>query len=158
MMMIILIYRLLASPPRPPSLGPQPPWPPLGPPPAPPFFPPSSGRFLEPYQWPTAQPRPPPSLKLKGFIGVPPVPSVPPLSSSDYILLGPPTRSVSPAPTPLTPAAPPLSPLAYTPSNNLYGSQTQTLTREKEEIKNAVKKNLIIISMNCPMILQNLNW
>ena len=29
-----------------------------------------------------------------------------------------------------------------TPSNILYGSQTPTLTREKEEIKNAVQKEL----------------
>ena len=56
--------------------------------------------------------------------------------------MGPSARSVSPAPRPLTPAAPPLSPLAFAPSNNLYGSQTQTLTREKEEIKNVVQKDL----------------
>ena len=71
------------SPPRPPSLGPQPPRPPLGPPPAPPFFPPPTRRFLEPFQRPTAQPRAPPPLKPKGFIGIPPVPSAPPLSPSD---------------------------------------------------------------------------
>ena len=56
--------------------------------------------------------------------------------------MGPIAQSVSPAPRPLTPAAAPLSPLAFTSSNNLYGSQTQTLTREKEEIKNAVQKDL----------------
>ena len=56
--------------------------------------------------------------------------------------MGPSAQSVSPAPRPLTPAAAPLSPLAFTPSNNLYGSQTQTLTREKEEIQNAVQKDL----------------
>ena len=49
---------------------------------------------------------------------------------------------MSPAPRPLTPAAPPLSPLPFTPLNNLCGSQTQTLTREKEEIKNPVQKEL----------------
>ena len=47
------------SPSRPPSLGPQPPRPPLGPLPATPFFPPLSARFLEPFQRPTAPPRPP---------------------------------------------------------------------------------------------------
>ena len=66
------------SPPRPPSLGPQPPRRPLGPPLVPPFFPPPSARFLEPFQRPTAQPRPPPPLESKGFIGIPPAPSAPP--------------------------------------------------------------------------------
>ena len=56
--------------------------------------------------------------------------------------MGPPAQSVSPEPRPLTPTAPPLSPLAFTPSNNFYSSQTQALTREKEEIKNAVQKEL----------------
>ena len=37
-------------PPRPPSLGPQPPRPPLGPSPEPTLFPLPSGRFLEPFQ------------------------------------------------------------------------------------------------------------
>ena len=121
-------------------LGSQPPRPPLGPPPAPSFFPPLSGRYLEPLQQSTAQPRPPPPppLKLNGFIGVPPAPSAPPLSPNDYFLLGAFARSVSPAPRPFTATAPPLSP----PSNNLYGSQTQLLTREKEEIKYAVQKEL----------------
>ena len=95
------------SPPRPPSLGPQPPRRPLGPPLVPPFFPPPSARFLEPFQRPTAQPRPPPPLESKGFIGIPPAPSAPPLSPDDYFLLGPSAWSVSPAPRPLTPAAPP---------------------------------------------------
>ena len=49
---------------------------------------------------------------------------------------------MSPAPRPFTPTAPPLSPLPFTPSNNLCGSQTQTLTKEKEEIKNPVQKEL----------------
>ena len=49
-------------------------------------------------------------------------------------------RSVSPTPRPLTPTTPPFSPLAFTPSNNLYGSQRQTTTRGKKEIKNAVQK------------------
>ena len=56
--------------------------------------------------------------------------------------MGPSARSVSPAPRLLTPTAPPLLPLSFTPSNNLYGSQTQTLLRENEEIKNAVQKEL----------------
>ena len=129
-------------PPRPPSLGPQPPRPPLGPSPEPPLFPLPSGRFLEPFQWPTAQPRPPPPLKPKGFIGIPPAPSTPPLWPRDYFLLWPSAQSVSPAPRPLTPTTPPLSPLPFTPWNNLYGSRTQTLTREKEEIKNPVQKEL----------------
>ena len=81
------------SPPGPPSLESQPPRPLLGPPPAPPFFPPPSARFLEPFQ-PTAEPRPPPPLNPKGFIGIPPAPSAPPLSPSDYFLLGPSARSV----------------------------------------------------------------
>ena len=85
----------------PPSPPPQPPpsfsqRPPLGPPPAPPFVPPPSGRFLEPFQR-----------------------SQPPLSPSDYHLLGPSSN---------------------TPSNNWYG--TQTLTREREEIKDGVQKEL----------------
>ena len=50
---------------------------------------------------------------------------------------------MSPTTRLLTPTAPPLSPpSALTPSNNLYGSQTQKLTREKEEIKNAVQIEL----------------
>ena len=65
------------SPPRPPSLGPQPPRRPLGPP------------LVPPFQRPTAQPRPPPPLESKGFIGIPPAPSAPPLSPDDYFLLGP---------------------------------------------------------------------
>ena len=109
---------------------------------APPFFLPPSGRFLEPFQWPTAQPRPPPPLKPKGFIGIPPAPSTPSLWPRDYFLLWPSAQSVSPAPRPLTPTTPPLSPLPFTPWNNLYGSRTQTLTREKEEIKNPVQKEL----------------
>ena len=56
--------------------------------------------------------------------------------------MGSPARSVSSAPRPFTPIAPPFSPLAFTHSNNLYGSETQTSTREKEEIKNAVQKKL----------------
>ena len=73
-----------------------------------------------------------------GFIDIPPALSAPSLSPSDYFLLRQSAQPVSPAPRPLTPTAPPLSPPEFTPSNNLYGSQTQTLTREKEEIKNAV--------------------
>ena len=130
------------SPPRPPSSGPQPPRPQLGPSPATPFCPPPSVKFLEPFQQPTAQPRRTPPLKPKGFIGIPPAPSTPPLSPSDSFLLGPSARSVSPTTRLLTPTAPPLSPPPLTPSNNLYGSQTQTLTREKEEMKNAVQIKL----------------
>ena len=33
-------------------------------------------------------------------------------------------------------------PPKFTPTNNLFGSQTQTLTREKEEIKDEVQKEL----------------
>ena len=71
------------SPPRPPSLGSQPPQPPLGPPSTSPFFPPPSGRFLELFQQPSAQPRPPPPIKPKDFIGIPPAPSAPLVSPSD---------------------------------------------------------------------------
>ena len=98
----------------PPSPPPQPSFsqrPPLGPPPAPPFVPPPSGRFLEPFQRSQPPPRP------NNFIGIPPAPSAPPLSPSDYHLLGPSSN---------------------TPSNNWYG--TQTLTREREEIKDGVQK------------------
>ena len=130
------------SPPRSPPLGTQHPRVPLGPPPAPPLFPPPLGRFLEPSQPPTAQPRPSPPLKPKGFIYVPPTPSAPPLSPGGYIFLGPSGQSVLPAPRPLIPTAPPRSSVAFIPSNNLYGSQKQTLAREKEEIKNAVQKEL----------------
>ena len=56
------------SPPRPPSSASQPPQPPLGPQPAPSLFPPPSARFLEPFQQPIAEPRPPPPLKPKCFI------------------------------------------------------------------------------------------
>ena len=96
------------SPARLPSLGPQHPWQPLGPPPANLFVPPPSGRFLELLQQPTAQPRHPPPLKPKSFIDIPLAPSAPPLSASDYFLLGPSARSVSPPPGPLAPTAPPL--------------------------------------------------
>ena len=130
-----------SSPPGPPSLGPQHPQP-LGPPAAPPVFPPPSERFLEPSQQPTAQPRPLPPLNLKGSIGAPSAPSAPPLSPSDYFLLEPSAWLVSTAPRPLTPTAPPLSRLEFILSNNLYGCQTQTLTREKEEIKNTAQKEL----------------
>ena len=96
----------ISSPPSPP---PQPPPSfsrqlPSGPPPAPPFVPPPSGRFLEPFQPPQPPPRP------NNFISIPPAPSAPPLSPDDYNLLGPSSN--------------------FTPLNNLYGSQTQTLTRE----------------------------
>ena len=111
------------SPPGPPSLESQPPRPPLGPPPAPPFFPPPSARFLEPFQ-PTAEPRPPPPLNPKGFIGIPPAPSAPPLSPSDYFLLGPSARSVYQHINYLPPTAPPLSTQAFTLSNSLYDSLT----------------------------------
>ena len=76
---------------------------PLGPPPAPPFFPHPSRRFLEPFQQPTLRPRPPPPRKRKGLIGILPALSAPPLSPTDYFLLGPSARSVSPGPRPLTP-------------------------------------------------------
>ena len=110
------------SPPRPLSLGLQSPRLPLGPPAAPSLFQPPSGRFLEPFQQPTTQPRPPPPVKPKGFISISPASSGPPLSPNDYFLLGPSARPVSRAPPPPTLTAPPLSPLAFTPLNNLYGS------------------------------------
>ena len=134
-------FNLLPPPslPPPPSLGSQPPRPPLGPLPAPPFFPPPSERFVEHFQQSSAQTRPPSLLKPKGFIVIPPETSAPPLSPSDYFLLGPSAGSVSPAPGPLMPT---ISTLAFTPLNNLYGSQTQTLTREKEKTKNTVQKEL----------------
>ena len=97
----------------PPSAPPQPPpsfsWQlPSGPPPAPPFVSPPSGRFLEPFQPPQPSPRP------NNFIDIPLAPSAPPIPPDDYNLLGPSSN--------------------FTPSNNLYGSQTQTVTREREEI------------------------
>ena len=93
------------------------------------IVPPPSERVLQPFEQPTAQRKPSLPHKLKGFVGIPPVPSTPPLSPCDYFLLAQSARSVSPAPRPLTPTVPPLSSLAFTPSNNLYGSKT----REKEE-------------------------
>ena len=112
------------SPPRPPSLRPQPPRSPLGSPPAPPFFPPPSGRFLKTFQQPAAQPRLPPALKPEGFFAIPPAPSAPPLSPSDYFLLGPSARSVYQHINYLPPTAPPLSTQAFTLSNSLYDSLT----------------------------------
>ena len=87
-----------------------------GPPPPPPFVPSPSGSFLEPFQ----QLQPPPMPH--NFIGIPPAPSVRPLSLNDYNRLGP-----SPN---------------FTTSNSWYGSQTQTLTREREETKNSEQKEL----------------
>lgn len=54
-------------------------------------------------------------------MAIPSAPSAPPLPPSDYRLLGPPSK---------------------TPSNNLCGPQTQTLSREKEEVKDAVQKEI----------------
>lgn len=54
-------------------------------------------------------------------MAIPPAPSAPPLPPSDYRLLGPPSK---------------------TPSNNLCGPQAQTLSREKEEVKDAVQKEI----------------
>ena len=54
-------------------------------------------------------------------MAIPPAPSAPPLPPSDYRLLGPPSK---------------------TPSNNLCGPQTQTLSREKEELKDVVQKEI----------------
>ena len=117
----------------PPSPPPQPPpffsrQLPLGPPLAPAFVPPPSGWFLEPFKLPQPPPWP------NNFISILPAPSAPPLPPDynhiwsyiviidDYNLLGPSSN--------------------FTPSNNLFGSQTQTLTREREEIKDKVQKEL----------------
>ena len=121
----------LSSPPSPTSFPPPPPppQPPSGrpPPPPPPFFPPPSARFLE------SLPKSP--VRLSNFIPIPPAPSAPPLVPDDYYLLGPTSQTLS---------------------NNLYGSQAQTLSREQEK-KITSKKNLMIKYMNCLMILQNLS-
>ena len=84
----------------------------------------------------TVQAGPLPPLKLKGFTGISPAPSAPHFSPNDYFLLRPSAQPVSSAPRRLTPTA-----LLFTPSYNLYGSQTQTLTREKEK-KMQYKKEL----------------
>ena len=97
------------------DISPPPPWPPQPPPSfqqhllsgqpwRPPFVLPTSGRFLEPFQTPPPPPRP------SNFIGIPPAPSTPPFAPEDFYLLGTPSG---------------------TPSNNLYGSETQVLTRER---------------------------
>ena len=77
--------------------------------------PPPSVRFLEPFQPP--QPALPPS----NFIGISPAPSAPPLVPENSYLLGSTSR---------------------TPPNNLYGYQTQTWTRKREEVKDAVQREL----------------
>ena len=93
----------------PPSPPPQPPpsfrqRPLSGAPRPPPSVLPPTERFLEPFQ--------PPLLPLwpSNFIGFPPASSAPPFTPDDFYLLGPPSGK---------------------PSNNLYGSQTQVLTRER---------------------------
>ena len=78
-------------------------------------LPPPWGRFLEPFQPPQ------PVLPLSNFIGISPAPSVPPLLPENSYLLGSTSR---------------------TPTNNLYGYQTQTKTRKREEVKEAVQKEL----------------
>ena len=70
-----------------------------GPPQPPPFVSPPLGRFLEPFQPSPPTPRP------GNFISITSAPS---LAPKDFYLLGP---------------------LSGTPSYNLYGSQTQVLTR-----------------------------
>ena len=81
----------------------------------PPPPPPPSVRFLEPFQPP--QPALPPS----NFIGISPAPSAPPRVPENSYLLGSTSR---------------------TPPNNLYGYQTQTWTRKREEVKDAVQREL----------------
>ena len=108
------------SPPRsPPSFPPPSSLPPLQPPsgqpppPPSPFFPPLSGKLLE------SSPKNEPPFQSSNFIPIPAAPSALPLAPDDYYLLGP---------------------TSQTPSNNLYGSQTQTLSR-KQGKKIASKKN-----------------
>ena len=76
---------------------------------------PPSVRFLEPFQPP--QPALPPS----NFIGISPAPSAPPLVPENSYLLGSTPRTTS---------------------NNLYGYQTQTWARKREEVKDAVQREL----------------
>ena len=65
---------------------------------------PQSGRFLEPFQPPQR------ALRPSNFIGISPAPSAPPLvPENTYILVS----------------------TSRTPSNNLYGFQTQRLTRKR---------------------------
>ena len=71
--------------------------------------------FLEPFQPPQA------ALPPSNFIGISPAPSAPPLVPENSYLLGSTSRT--------TP-------------NNLYGYQTQTWTRKREEVKDAVQKEL----------------
>ena len=77
--------------------------------------PPTSERFLEPFQPPQA------ALPPSNFIGISPAPSAPPLVPENSYLLGSTSRT--------TP-------------NNLYGYQTQTWTRKREEVKDAVQREL----------------
>ena len=92
----------------------------------PPPSPPTTQYFLPP----------PPSPPFFPF-NLPPPPAPPPDSP---ILPPPPTDQIFPPQPPLPPPSSsfcfPTEPMV--PSNNLFGSQTQTLTREKEEIKNEV--------------------
>ena len=77
--------------------------------------PPTSEIFLEPFQPPQ------PALSQSNFIGISPAPSAPPLVPENSYLLGSTSR---------------------TPPNNLYGYQTQAWIRKREEVKDAVKKEL----------------
>ena len=78
-------------------------------------LPPPSGRFLEPFQPPQG------ALRPSNFIGISPAPSAPPLVPENTYILASTSR---------------------TPSNNLYGFQTQTLTRKREKVKDAAQKEL----------------
>ena len=81
----------------------------------------------------TSPPQPPPSFSFN-------FPSLPPPPADSYILPPPPTNQIF-SPQPALP--PPSSSFPFptqptVPSKFYFGSQTQTLTREKEETKNKV--------------------
>ena len=79
---------------------------------------------------PLTPPPPPPFL--------PPPPPPPPSSFPFNLPSPPPSNQIFPSQQPLPPSSSsflfPTQP-AFPPSNNLFGSQTQTLTREKEKTK-----------------------
>ena len=70
------------------------------------FFPPPSGKFLQ------SLPKNEPTFQSSNFIPITPAPSASPLATDDYYLLGP---------------------TSQIPSYNLYGFQTQTLSKKQEK-------------------------
>ena len=69
------------------------------------FFSTTVKKFLQ------SLPKNEPTFQSSNFIPIPPAQSAPPLAPDDYLL----------------------GPTSQTPSNNLYGSQAQTLSRKQEK-------------------------